>query len=265
MYKEVKAKIVDISFEDQSIQKVVTNNGSKKAILYKRFTPRVEIGDWTLVNTTATELQLGTGGWDIVKSVLGKTDWQSEDSTGHIIKARYTPIQHSILAVEAQESHYHQFFKKSFSLLGTPVWLAELHSMVPLFFYVSQQVSRESTCCVIFDDQASLPLMMSDQLRSLQTNKQFFSISVGQAFGAQYEAVTVASALQFAKEMLKADMILISVGPGVLEQERSTVLPEWPFLIGRIQSVLLVESRFGYQGCHLLKKEHDIMELVTIH
>ncbi|MDT8859842.1 DUF3866 family protein [Alkalihalobacillus sp. MEB130] len=216
MYKEIKSKVLSISYEDASIQKLHTDNGSKKAILYKRFTPRAEIGDVILINTTATELHLGTGGWDIVRSLFHHTEWESDESQGHIMKARYTPIQHSVLAVEAQESTYHSYFKKSFSLDGSLVWLAELHSMVPLFYYVSQVLQPGSSCCVIFDDQASLPLMMSDQLRRLEKEDTFHSISVGQAFGAQYEAITIASALQFAKEILKADRILISVGPGVI-------------------------------------------------
>ncbi|WP_332633891.1 DUF3866 family protein [Halalkalibacter flavus] len=216
MYKEIEAKVLGISFEDHSIQKLVTDNGSNKAILYKQFTPRAEIGNLILINTTATELKLGTGGWDIVRSHIHSDYWQSNECRGHIMKARYTPIQHSVLAVEAQESDYHQHFKEGFSLTGNPVWLAELHSMVPLFYYVLQEFNPGLKCCVIFDDQASLPLTMSDQLRKLEEQMHFYSISVGQAFGAQYEAVTVASALQFATQVLKAEIILISVGPGVI-------------------------------------------------
>ncbi|KHF41750.1 DUF3866 family protein [Halalkalibacter okhensis] len=216
MYKELKAKVLDICFEDQSIQKLITDNGSKKAILYKSFTARAEVGSQILINTTATDLRLGTGGWDIVRSHLNNEQWHSNDGKGHIMKARYTPIQHSVAAVEAQESDFHPFFKKPFTLEGSPVWLAELHSMVPLFYYASQRMTPGVKCCVVFDDQASLPLMMSDQLRHLKEQEHFYSISVGQAFGAQYEAITVASALQFAKQVLKAEIILISVGPGVV-------------------------------------------------
>ncbi|MFC0473379.1 DUF3866 family protein [Halalkalibacter kiskunsagensis] len=216
MYKQLKTTVLEITYEDYDIQKVITDKGARRAILYKQMTPPAKVGNVLLVNTTATELQLGTGGWDIVCSLLEENDWISEESKGHIIKARYTPIQHSVMAVEAQESPYHEHFTKSFSLLGKPVWLAELHSMVPLFYYVSQQLRAQSRCCVIFDDQASLPLKLSDQLRELEKEEGFYSITVGQAFGGQFEAITVASALQFAENVLQADFILISVGPGVV-------------------------------------------------
>ena len=219
MYKEVKANVVDIHFEDEEIQQLIIDNGVGRALLYKRMTESVKVGDQVVVNTTAAELNLGTGGWDIVRHVIHhkvEYDWGTGDNRGHIIKARYTPIQHSVLTVEEQKSVYHHYFTKPFSLAGRPVLLAELHSMVPLIFYLMKEMKKDVRCCVIFDDQAALPLMISEQLRQLHTEEQFTSITVGQAFGGNYEAVTIASALQCATMIDKADVIVISVGPGVV-------------------------------------------------
>jgi hypothetical protein len=251
MYKQLKTEVLEISYEDEHIQKFVTDKGARRAILYKRITPTAKIGDVILVNTTATELQLGTGGWDIVCSVLKKGDWISVDSKGHIIKARYTPIQHSVMAVEAQESTYHEHFMKSFSLSGKPIWLAELHSMVPLFYYVSQQLQASSRCCVIFDDQASLPLKMSDQLRALEKEDGFYSITAGQAFGGQFEAITIASALQFAETILHADFILISVGPGVVGSGTcygfsGMALSNWSHIVSALEGVPVWIPRLSF-------------------
>lgn len=218
MYKELETTVLKISFEDAEIQQLITDKGAGRALLYKRMTRSVQAGDQVVVNTTAAELQLGTGGWDIVRATRGILNghWGTGDARGHIMKARYTPIQHSVLAVEAQESDYHDHFTKPCSLNGRPVWLAELHSMVPLFYYLTQEMRKGCHCCVIFDDQAALPLMMSEQLRELHLKEHFTSISVGQAFGGQYEAVNVVSALQFAADVMEADVIVISVGPGVV-------------------------------------------------
>ncbi|MBP3951085.1 DUF3866 family protein [Bacillus suaedae] len=216
MYTELVMTVIDILYEDEEIQKLETDKGSKRALLYKSISMRANKLDRILVNTTATELNLGTGGWDIVRAHLSEIHHSIREDDGHIMKARYTPIQHSVLAVESPESPYHDHFKKACTLEGQSVWLAELHSMVPLFFYLLHDQFPEKKCCVIFDDQAALPLQMSDQHRLLQQEEAFTSITVGQAFGGDYEATTIASALQFANDVLKSDVILISVGPGVV-------------------------------------------------
>lgn len=218
MYTETKATVLAVCYEDEEIQKLTTDSEAGRAILFKRFTPPVKAGELVWVNTTATNLKLGTGGWDIVRVRVGNYDGMivKNGETGHIMKARYTPVQHSVLTVEEQQSDFHDVFCEPFSLTGTHVWLAELHSMVPLMYYMAQELRKGIGCCVIFDDQAALPLALSDQLRELHREEYFSSITVGQAFGGQYEAVTLASALQFAKVVLGAKMIVISVGPGVV-------------------------------------------------
>jgi hypothetical protein len=45
-----------------------------------------------VVNTTAVELGLGTGGWHVVHWNLERDVW-SERGPGHIIKSRYTSLQ----------------------------------------------------------------------------------------------------------------------------------------------------------------------------
>ncbi|WP_035344096.1 DUF3866 family protein [Alkalihalobacillus hemicellulosilyticus] len=216
MYREIEVTVQAISFEDDHIQKLRTDKGAKQAILYKRFCSEAAVGDIVIVNVTATDLQLGTGGWDIVVSHRHKAlHWKAENE-GHIMKARYTPCQHSVQTIESQESDFHALFQKSFSLAGLPVFLAELHSMIPLAFSLLKVKYPKKRLCVIIDDQASLPLFISDQLREIKKTHTLITITVGQAFGGDYEAITVASALQFAYNVLEVDCLLISVGPGVV-------------------------------------------------
>ncbi|MFC0558216.1 DUF3866 family protein [Halalkalibacter alkalisediminis] len=251
MYKQMVTKVIDIQFENEKIQKLKTDKGSKRAILYKCLSPSVEVGADVVVNVTATDLQLGTGGWDIVREVIPVKNWSDEAVQGHIMKLRYTPIQHSVMAIESQESEYHHLFTKSFTLKGSPVWLAELHSMVPLFYFVSQEIKSGSRCCVIFDDQAGLALAMSDQLRALHQQGRFHSITVGQAFGGEFEAVTIASALQFAKNTLEADFIVISVGPGVVGTGTrfgfsGMIMSHWSHTISALEGVPIWIPRLSF-------------------
>lgn len=219
MYTEKVMTVLQILYEDEVVQQLKTDGGNRRALLYKQMTSRAKVGSTIIVNTTASTLRLGTGGWDIVRYVHPSSHFSSQHiqtgSSGHIMKARYTPIQHSVMTLEEEGSPDHSFFNEPFTL-QQPVILAELHSMVPIIYYVAQQLRAGISCYVIFDDQASLSLLVSEHVRSLQKEKYFTSITVGQSFGGMYEAVNVASALQWAAGKKRADLLIVSVGPGVI-------------------------------------------------
>lgn len=217
MYIEKKVNVEEILYEDGEIQLLKTTASAKKALLYLAITPRAKENDQIIVNATSTELKLGTGGMDIVISVLGALPKQDLSRNGHIIKARYLPHQHSVQAVEAQESQYHQLFKQqSFSLNEKKILIGELHSMIPLCFWGMDLLKKEGKMVVIISDEASIPLSLSDHIRALKKDQRFITITIGQAFGGTYEAVNLPTALQFATEFLNGDLILITLGPGVV-------------------------------------------------
>ncbi|WP_413380282.1 DUF3866 family protein [Alkalihalobacillus sp. 1P02AB] len=217
MYREELVKVLRVISEDKQVQWLETDQFSKKAILYKAFTNPVQKGDVVLVNVTASLLRLGTGGYDFVKANYEKSsDYEHSEDNGHIMKLRYTPMQHSVMAVESQESPFHSLFSEKFTLREQKILLAELHSMVPLVFSIAQLLHQEAKVCVIFDDQAALALSVSEHLQKLHSYEHFYSITIGQAFGGMYEATTLQTALQFATQYLEADLVVVSVGPGVV-------------------------------------------------
>ena len=55
-----------------------------------------------LLNTTAVELSLGTGGYHFVIANLNNLE-SNFTKGGHIMKLRYTPIQVKVDSVEEQE------------------------------------------------------------------------------------------------------------------------------------------------------------------
>ncbi|WP_216830466.1 DUF3866 family protein [Alkalihalobacterium elongatum] len=216
MYRDERVTVKSILFEDKDIQLLETSGGAGRAILYRSFFPEVQEQQEIVVNITATELNLGTGGWDIVKSIPHALSYQEEATNGHIMKARYMPNQHSILAVEAQESVDHSLFHTSFSLSGKRILLAELHSMLPLVYGLMNSFSHNMKLTAIISDEAALPLKLSEHMRILDKEKNFHSITVGQAFGGEFEAINLITALQYANQKLKSDVILIILGPGVV-------------------------------------------------
>ncbi len=216
MYIEKKVIVDGILYEDEEIQILKTSNEAKKALLYRSITPSANISDEVIVNVTATKLRLGTGGMDIVTSVMKAPPKENDSPKGHIMKARYLPNQLSVLAVESQESDYHHLFKKSFSLQGKRVLIGELHSMIPICFWGMDFLKPASKMVVIISDEASIPLSLSQHVRALKKDERFCTITIDQAFGGTYEAVNLVTALQFATEEIQADLIVVTLGPGVV-------------------------------------------------
>src|SRR5438477_8245637 len=72
---------------------------SRTAVAYPELTGPVEEGDTVVLNTTATALDLGTGGADLVIAVEGGPDTEIGHG-GRVMKARYTPLQTAVETVE---------------------------------------------------------------------------------------------------------------------------------------------------------------------
>ncbi|KMK76096.1 DUF3866 family protein [Alkalihalobacillus pseudalcaliphilus] len=252
MYHQALVKVVSVLFEDHKKQWIITDQFSGRAILYKSVLEPVKAGDDIYVNITAYHLNLGTGGYDIVvsKQISPETVTRNEQG-GHIIKLRYTPNQHSVQAIDAQESPYHTLFEKDFSLEGKKVLLAELHSMVPLIWSFARQLNEQLKITFIFDEQAALALPISKHLERLEKEKGFHSITIGQAFGGEYEATTLQNALQFADQYLRSDLIVVSVGPGVVGTGTKygfsgIHLANWANIIGALQGVPVWVPRISF-------------------
>jgi hypothetical protein len=95
-----------------------------RALAYPRLTGRPEPGDQVLLNTSALELGLGTGGYALVIAVPDRLP-ADPDGPGHLVKARYTPMQATVLGVEEQGSEYHELLRDADSLDGIPVVVAD--------------------------------------------------------------------------------------------------------------------------------------------
>src|SRR3954453_2397815 len=67
------------------------------AVSYPHLVGPLDSGDRVLVNTTARDLGLGTGGVDfIVARLEPESELPVGAEVGHILKLRYTPLQHAV-------------------------------------------------------------------------------------------------------------------------------------------------------------------------
>src|SRR5919201_5711764 len=121
-------KVTRLLVERPGLQRVEVDLGERpeRAYVLTQLTGSVAIGDRVVVNTTAVELGLGTGGWHVVHWNLERDAW-SEAGPGHIIKARYTSLQAD---VGSTEEHWEELAEIT-SIDGMPVVAAALHSQLP--------------------------------------------------------------------------------------------------------------------------------------
>jgi hypothetical protein len=197
------------------------NGQPEQCVSYLELCGRAEVGDTLLVNTTAVDLDLGTGGWHYALANLTRSSHDPYQvlgpEGGHIIKLRYTPLQ---FAVDAWESDRDTDDPEPTSLEGLPVVICPLHShlapaVVAADARVTEAKGRRPCIAYLMGDTAALPMAFSDQVRALRcAGYQMPTITWGQAFGGDFEAITLASALIAAKHLLGADLAIVAQGPG---------------------------------------------------
>lgn len=201
-----------------------------RALAYPLLTGRPRPGDEVLLNTGALDLGLGTGGYALVVAVPGRLP-PDPPGPGHLVKARYTPLQATVLGADEQGSPYHDILRQADSLDGIPVVVADLHSALPAVlaaFYArrpdrggaggpwSGPAAGQRVVYVMLDGGA-LPAWFSRTTAALsEAGWLTGTITVGQAFGGDLEAVTVHSGLLAARHVLGADLVVVSQGPGNL-------------------------------------------------
>src|SRR5262245_21052349 len=187
-------------------------DGPERAYALPQLTGPVSTGDRVVVNTTAVELGLGTGGWHVVHWNLEREQW-SERGPGHIIKGRYTSIQADVGSTEEDLAELAEVE----SIGGMPVVVAALHSQLPAVAAAFKELAPDARLAYVMTDGAGLPLAMSDLVADLRARGLVdTTVTCGHAFGGDYEAVSAFSALAVARHAARADAAVVVMGPGIV-------------------------------------------------
>ncbi len=223
MIHRLLGTVVSITTDRPGIQEIeVECEGSpgslRIAVNITDLTGLVSVGDIVELNTAAVEMGLGTGGFDFVISVRNRPHAEKEPP-GHIMKLRYTPVQIPVLALESPESPLHDTLAEFSGLDETPVVCFELHSQLPAIcasiHWALNECGRSGRVVYVMTDGASLPLVFSRLVPQLKERRLLHdTITAGHAFGGDFEAVNIYSAIAAAKIALKADVIVVGQGPG---------------------------------------------------
>ncbi|WP_419839117.1 DUF3866 family protein [Candidatus Poriferisodalis sp.] len=188
----------------------------------------VAVGDELLVNTSAIDLGLGTGGAHVVHTNLS-APYEGAGGVGRVMKARYLAEQLPVDAYEEAapegaapegavtgEAAFDEAAALELpSLAGTRVVLCVLHS---------HALALAATVCdatanapgYVMTDGGALPFVLSDLAAAcLERGAIAAAVSAGQAFGAPIEAVTVASGVA-ALAQRQIERVVVAPGPGHL-------------------------------------------------
>jgi len=239
----VKGTVVRARNSRQGVQEleVLLDSGQmRQAILYADEHGGACAGDRVLLNETAIRLGLGSGGYCFVHAVLERTEHSDvagfPDSTdqppgrpagqdprlpGHMMKLRYTSLQRAVLAAEEEASPWHGLFCQELTLEGAPVLIGELHSMVPLAAAWLHRngpgrFGRPLSVAYVMSDGGALPLSFSRHAAALKELGWIRgTVTYGHAYGGDVETMNKFTALLAARHVLRADIIIAAMGPGI--------------------------------------------------
>jgi hypothetical protein len=176
----------------------------RPCIAYPRLTGPVEEDDVVLVNTQAVDLELGSGGFDVLYANLTRGLQLPVEDGAHVMSHPYAPAQFATRFAEEETA--------SASLDGLEVVCLGLHSQLAP---VCAALAGRRVAYVQLAGGA-LPMSFSDTLRRLKARQLVeTAIAVSPCLDGDVQCVTTASALTQAAAR-GAEVVVCGIGPGIV-------------------------------------------------
>jgi hypothetical protein len=174
-------------------------------VAYPRLTGPVALGDDVIVNVQARELELGSGGFDVLYANVTRGLGLAAERDAHVMKLPYTPGQ-------AAARHVEEGSELPETLEGLPVVCCSLHSQVAA---VCAGIGPGRVAYVQLAGGA-LPVSLSDTLRVLRARGIVTAtVAVDACVDGDVQCVSAASALLWcAAEGF--DVAVCGIGPGIV-------------------------------------------------
>jgi uncharacterized protein DUF3866 len=180
-------------------------------------------GDEVVVNVAALDLELGSGGFDIVHVNLTRGLEGDGGGERHVMKLNYSSLQHPVEpveralgssggdrggGVEGAERH------------ALPVLVLPLHGHLAPAAWAAGQASPGLRVGYVQSDGGALPGSLSRDVAGLRERGLLCGdITVGPAYGGEHEALSAVGALDAAANRLGWEAALIGPGPGIIGSE----------------------------------------------
>lgn len=180
-------------------------------------------GDEVVVNVAAMDLELGSGGFDVVHVNLTRGLDASGDSRDHVMKLNYTSLQHPVAPAELP--------LRVMDPVGTrvtaegddrtmPVLVLPLHGHLAPAAWAAAQAAPGLKLGYVQTGGGALPGSLSRDVAQLcERGLLCGHITAAPSYGGEREALSVAGALDAAANGLGWDAALVGPGPGIIGSE----------------------------------------------
>src|SRR5690625_5525258 len=186
------------------------------AMAYPQLTGTPQPGERVLVNTNALRRGLGTGGEALVVARPQALE-PGVEPAGHMVKARYTPMQTMVDAIDDPSSPHYEVLQAAEDLEAVPVVACDLHSSLPAIVAGIRAEAPGARLGHVPTDGAALPAAYSATAAGLlEAGLIEDTINACPTVCGSLAAVTTHSALLGARHVARADVVIAVQGPGNL-------------------------------------------------
>jgi len=175
-------------------------------------------GDEVVVNVAALDLDLGSGGFDVVHVNLTRGLDTRGEGREHVIKLNYTSLQHPVDPVELRQGVMPPMEGKvTAEGIATPVLVLPLHGHLAPAAWAAAQASPGLKLGYVQTAGGALPGSLSRDVAELRERGLLCGhITAAPAYGGEHEALSVLGALDAAANGLGWDAALVGPGPGII-------------------------------------------------
>jgi hypothetical protein len=199
-----RGTVTGISEEHETLVRLEVDG--TPTVAYPRLTGPVEIGDEVLVNVQARELELGSGGFDVLYANLTRGLDAGGETDAHVMTLPYTPLQSAVRHVE-EDGELPE------TLNGLPVVCCSLHSQLAP---ACAGLGRHRRVAYVQVGGGALPVSLSDAVRELKSDDRIqVAVAASPCVDGDVQAVTTASALAWCAAQ-GYEAVVCSIGPGIV-------------------------------------------------
>ncbi|HSC20306.1 MAG TPA: DUF3866 family protein [Solirubrobacterales bacterium] len=175
-------------------------------------------GDEVVVNTAALDLDLGSGGFDVVHVNLTRGLESGGEGAAHVMKLNYTSLQHPVDSVERPNSRFQSpDIQDKGTTRSAPVVVLPLHGHLAPAAWAASQASPGLRVGYVQTGGGALPGSFSRDVKQLRARDLLCGhITAAPSYGGEHEALSTIGALDAAATDLNWDAILIGPGPGII-------------------------------------------------
>jgi hypothetical protein len=170
----------------------------------------VREGDEVVVNTEALDLELGSGGFDVVHVNLSRGLDAGGGGDSHVMKLNYTSLQHAVAPVEPPE-------EVASGMPAMPVLVIPLHSHLGPAAWAARSVAPDLRLGFVQTAGGALPGRLSRDVLELRSRGLLGGhVTVAPTYGGEHEAISVPGAIDAASRALDWGAVIVGPGPGIL-------------------------------------------------